>query len=115
MAESQAMEETKHEVPVVDEIKYRIQPRRYFDYSCKNKDWELEIHLPGVVKSDIKLKFLRDAYIMEARRGEALYRVSEYVPFEIDKDSITANYENGLLKIKGKIKDPMAEAVEIKL
>ena len=82
---------------------------------CYGISGQIEIHLPGVEKSEIKLKFLKDAYIMEARRGKALYKLSEYVPFEIDKDSISANYENGLLEISGKIKDPMAEAVDIAL
>ncbi len=108
-----AVEKVNHDVKPVDEIKYQIRPRRYFDYSCKDKTWEIEVHLAGVEKSGIKLKFLDNAYIMEARRGKALYRLSEYVPFDIDKDSVSANYENGLLEIKGKIKDPMAEAVEI--
>lgn len=115
MAESQAVEQVKHEVAAADEIKYRIRPRRYFDYSCKDKTWEIEVQLPGVDKSEIKLKFLKDAYVLEARRDKALYRLSEYVPFEFDKDSISANYENGLLEIKGSITDPMAQAVEIKL
>ena len=115
MAETQAVENVNHELPAENKIKYRIRPRRYFDYSCKDKTWELEIHLPGVKKSEIKLKFLNEGYVMEARRGQALYRLSEYVPFEIDKDSISADYENGLLEIQGKIKDPMAEAVEINL
>ena len=115
MTESQAVEEVKHETPAVDEIKYRIRPRRYFDYSCKEKTWEIEVQIPGVEKNNIKLKFLKDAYVLEAKRGKAIYKLSEYVPFEFDKDSISANYENGLLEISGKIKDPMAEAVDIKI
>ncbi len=114
-AEAHIVEKPHEEVQKQEPIKYRIRPRRSFDYSCKSREWELEIHLPGVNKSDVKLKFLNEGYILEARRGKAIYKLAERLPFEIDKDSIEANYNNGLLEIKGKITDPMAEAIEIKL
>ncbi|MCF2139288.1 MAG: Hsp20/alpha crystallin family protein [Candidatus Lokiarchaeota archaeon] len=96
-------------------IKYRIRPTRYINYDCVDNSWEMEFHLPGVAKENVKFKILKDAYSLEATRDQALYHTSEYLPFEIDLDSVKAEYNNGLLYVSGKIKDPMADAVEIKL
>ncbi|MHA1775509.1 MAG: hypothetical protein DRO88_02955 [Promethearchaeia archaeon] len=98
-----------------EEIKYRIRPTRYLNYDCIENKWEMEFHLPGVPKENVKFKILNDAYSLEAKRDQALYHSSEYLPFEIDTDSVKAEYNNGLLYVSGKIKDPMADAVEIKL
>ena len=97
------------------EIKYRIRPTRFINYDCAKHNWEIEFQLPGVKKETIDLKFLKNAYTLKATRGQALYHTSEYLPFEIDSDSIEADYNNGLLSIKGKIHDPLEDAVEIKL
>lgn len=96
-------------------LKYRIRPKRYFNYECDTKKWELEFHLPGVSKEKVSFKVMKDSYSLEAIRDQALYTTREKLPFEIDVDSVKAKYENGLLSISGNIKDPMADAVEIKL
>ena len=98
-----------------DEIRYRIRPTRYLNYDCAENTWNMEFHLPGVDKNNIDLKFLNNAYALKARRDQALYHNSEYLPFEIDEKTIEADYSNGLLYVKGHIKDPMDDAVEIKL
>lgn len=97
------------------QIKYRVRPTRYVNYDCADNTWEIEFHLPGVKKEEIDIKFLNNAYSLEAKRDAALYHASEYLPFEINLDSIKADYNNGLLHVNGKIKDPMEDAVEIKL
>lgn len=97
------------------EIKYRVQPTRHVNYDCSDNTWEIEFHLPGVKKENIDIKFLNNAYSLEATRDKAVYHASEYLPFEINLNSIKADYNNGLLYVNGKIKDPMEDAVEIKL
>jgi len=97
------------------DIKYRIRPRRYFNFDAEEKEWELEIHLPGVEKSEIKLRILPNLYDLKANRGEVMYSLTQYFPWNIETDSVKANYENGLLMVSGKIRDPMADAVPIKL
>ena len=108
----------KKEVGTVNEgskIKYRIRPTRYLNYDCARSTWDVEFHLPGVKKEDIDIKFLKGAYHLEAVRGQALYHASEYLPFDINPDSIKADYNNGLLHVKGTIHNPLDDAVEIKL
>lgn len=97
------------------QIKYHIRPSQYLDYDYETSEFTLEIHLPGIAKSDIKIKFLEDAYSIEGRRDEALYSVSDYLPFDINVKSIKAEYDNGLLRITGKIKNPLDEAYDIKI
>ncbi|MHA1767797.1 MAG: Hsp20/alpha crystallin family protein [Promethearchaeota archaeon] len=110
---NEAIEEKKEEKE--EKIKYRIRPTRYFSFDAEKKEWELEIHLPGVKKADIKFRVLPNLYDLKAQRGEALYSLTQYFPWDIDTNSVKANYENGLLIVNGKIRDPMADAVSIKL
>jgi len=97
------------------EIKYRIRPKRYFNFDAENKEWELEVHLPGVQKSEIKLRILPNLYDLKAQRGEVLYSLTQYFPWDIETDSVKTKYKNGLLLVSGRIRDPMADAVPIKL
>ena len=100
---------------IEQEIRYKIRPKRFFNFDAEEKEWELEIHLPGVQKSEIKLKILPNLYDLKAYRGEALYSLTQYFPWNIETDSVKAEYKNGLLIVSGKIRDPMADAVPIKL
>ena len=97
------------------EIRYRIRPRRYFNFDAEDKEWNLEIHLPGVEKSEIKLRILPNLYDLKAYRGEVMYSLTQYFPWNIENESVKADYENGLLMISGKMRDPMADAIPIKL
>ena len=98
-----------------NDIRYKIHPRKYFNYDCETNDWSLEIHLPGVEKSQIKFKILPTFYDLEARREHALYSSTSYFPWEIDTESIEAKYESGLLIVKGKIRDPLDKSYSIQL
>jgi HSP20 family molecular chaperone IbpA len=108
-------ETTPQESSEAPKIKYRIHPTHHLDYDCCGIDWSLEIHLPGVKSEDIDFKVLKESYILEARREVALYTLSGYFPFVADVKSVKGSYENGLLTIKGKVLDPLAEAVELKI
>jgi len=91
-----------------------LKPIRYWNFDADG-NWEIEIHIPGVKKDSIKLKILNELYDLKAKRGNVNYTLTEYFPCNINPDSIDARYDNGLLYIKGKVKDPMDDAVEIKL
>jgi len=97
------------------EIQYHIDPTHFMSYNPNDLTWRIEIHLPGISKDQIKIKYVDDSLVVEAKRGNAEYHVEEYLPFEVVANSIKGKYENGLLEITGNIKDPMAEAYEIKL
>ena len=108
-------QEAPQETKESPKIKYRIQPTHHLEFDCCGTDWSLEIHLPGVKAEDIDFKVLKQAYLLEARREIALYSLSGYFPFEADVKSVKGTYENGLLTIRGKVLDPLAEAYSIKI
>ncbi|QEE14414.1 Hsp20 family protein [Promethearchaeum syntrophicum] len=98
-----------------NESKSQISPIRYFNYNLKSNSWDLEIHIPGVKKEDIHVKFTKDAYNLEAQRKNDFFHIEESFPFNADVNSIKGEYANGLLKIEGNIEDPLSKAFEIKL
>ena len=112
--QSQELEEVKKKKDA-KEIKYHIHPTHFLSYDDETNEWELEINLPGIKKENVNLKFREDAFQLVATRDNAEYHLEEYMPFKVKKSSLEAEYRDGLLYVKGKIKDPMEDAVEIKL
>ena len=107
----------------LEEIKlkttYKVNPHYYTDFDYKSREISIEIHLPGVPKKNIKLRILPKFWYLKAFREEekskADYTVKEYFPIEINPDSTKAEFKNGLLKFTAKIKNPLDDAIEIKL
>ncbi|UYP43977.1 hypothetical protein NEF87_000262 [Candidatus Lokiarchaeum ossiferum] len=97
------------------EIKYKITPTSHFNVESTKKEWNLEIHLPGVDKSKIKFRVLPKYFDLSATRDNAHYSLSGHFPWEVDIDTVKGDYEEGLLYITGKIKNPMDDAYRIKL
>ncbi|MBN2156706.1 MAG: Hsp20/alpha crystallin family protein [Candidatus Lokiarchaeota archaeon] len=98
---------------------FRITPKYYSELDRKKNIMNFEIHLPGVQKEKVSLKILPDLMHLEATRemdnNEVIYTLTRYFSYEVEPDSIEANCSNGLLKFSVKIKDPLAEAIDIKL
>jgi len=98
-----------------NEILYRIQPHHAWSVDYDTNDWLLEVELPGVQKDKVKIRYLEDFYELRATRDKVEYVLADYFPFDIDLKSVTGKFNQGLLTITGKIRDPLAEAVEVKL
>jgi len=98
---------------------YRIHPTYYSDLDYDTRTITYEVHLPGVDKENVSLKVLPEFWNMEAtrkeRKSQAFYTLSRYFPYEVDPNSVKATFENGLLKFTVSLKDPLADAVDIKL
>jgi len=97
-------------------LQFRVIPTVYPSINQKLKELNLEIHLPGVKRENIQLKVLPELFDLRAKKDEStFYAISEYFPYDINCDTIEAHYENGLLQMKAKIKDPMDNACDIKI
>lgn len=97
------------------EYTYAIYPdiRRTINYDTKTVD--LEISIPGVKKEDIKLLVMPEMFHLTGKRGHMQYSANQAFGVEVVPEKTTAKYENGLLRVKAIIKDPMdaAKAVNI--
>jgi len=95
------------------EYTYAIYPdiRRTINYDTKSV--ELEISLPGVKKEDIKLLVLPEIFHLTGQRGQMQYCANQSFGVEVVPEKTQAKYENGLLRIKAFIKDPMDAAKSV--
>jgi HSP20 family molecular chaperone IbpA len=102
---------------MVNDSTFRTYPeiRRYVNYA--QKDVQVEISLPGVRKEDILLQALPDWFhLSAARQGDnLLYTANFNWGVEVNYDQVTADYNNGLLKIWAPIRDPLERAQEVEL
>ena len=77
----------------------------------------IEIALPGVKKGNIKLKMHEDSFNISAPRED---NNTEYVSTlalccPVKPEKADAKYENGLLRVEVPFKDPMEDAVAVKV
>jgi len=98
-----------------EDIYWRIRPNYSADFDNETGEYNARVDLPGVPKDHVKLRVLPDLFDLRATRQHTQYLLTEYFPYEMDVNSIEAKYENGLLLIKGRFKDPMESAVDIQL
>nr|MDO8117672.1 Hsp20/alpha crystallin family protein [Candidatus Sigynarchaeota archaeon] len=98
-----------------NEIFWRVRPYFSMDFNDATGEFNARVELPGVSKEHVKLRVLPDLFELKATTGHTQYTLCEYFPYEMNVDTIDAKYEHGLLVIKGKFKDPLDNAVQIKI
>lgn len=75
----------------------------------------IEIELPGVKKEDIKFKMHDDSFYVTATKEGIEYNGSYATCCPIKPDKAEGKYENGLLIVTVPYKDPLEDAVEVKI
>jgi len=96
-------------------IWYHIRPpfSSHFDYSTR--EFTCEVQLPGVPKDRVKLRILPELFDLKGTCEHVLYTLTEYFPAKVNVDTLDAQYNHGLLRMKVQFLDPLVEAVEIVL
>jgi len=89
-------------------VKYRITP----NYSAwvAEKEFIIQVALPGVSKENIKIKALKDLITLRAERGDILYSLDLTLHFDIVPNETKTNYEEGLLQMSFQLYDPLKDA-----
>jgi HSP20 family protein len=72
----------------------------------KGETVKLVAEMPGINKEDIKLEATERNVSIEAERGERKYRTNVPLPYEIEPSSASASFNNGVLEVKLKLKQP---------
>jgi HSP20 family protein len=75
----------------------------------------LEITIPGVEKKDINLKMHDDSCNLIAPRKDIEYVTTLSFCCPVVPEKSEAKYENGLLRVEVPFKDPMEDAIKIKI
>ena len=75
----------------------------------------VEVSLPGVKKGNINLKMHEDSLNLSAPREDFVYVATYSFCCPVSPDKAKADYENGLLKIEVPFKDPMEDAISVKI
>ena len=98
-----------------EDVWYRIRPTysSHFDYSTG--EFTSEVQLPGVPKERVNLRILPELFDLKATWEHVLWTLTEYFPVKVNVDTLDAQYNHGLLRIKVQFLDPLAEAVDIVL
>jgi HSP20 family molecular chaperone IbpA len=81
----------------------------------KYENLEIEVVLPGVEKKYISFKISEDGFYVKATKEGVEYADSYSICCPVNPDKATANYSNGLLKVKVPYQQPFENAVDVKI
>jgi HSP20 family protein len=71
----------------------------------KEGNLKLLVEMPGVSKEDLQISALEDNVTLEAAKDERKYRTEIDLQRDIDPDSGSASFNNGLLEVVFKLRD----------
>jgi len=82
----------------------------------KEKVLKLIAEMPGVEKKEIKIVVEGRTVNLDAEHGDKKYHTKVPIKHKIEEDSVKANYANGILEVRFKLKEeekPKGKTVEI--
>jgi HSP20 family protein len=71
----------------------------------KNNEFNITVEMPGIQKEDIEVNATEDEIVIRTE-GERKYYKSIKTPEPVDPDSASAKYNNGVLEVTLKLKEP---------
>ena len=81
----------------------------------KTQEVIVTLEMPGVEKKDIKLETIKDTIEVRAEKEERKYLKKIPLEVEIKPKSAKANYNNGVLEVKAKLKSQINKSTKIKV
>jgi len=81
----------------------------------ESENYHFEITMPGVEKETIKLKIHEDSFFVSGETENTIYVGSYAICCPIKPEKTKAIYKNGILKIDAPFKDPLEDAVDVKI
>lgn len=69
--------------------------------------------IPGVKKSDIQMKALKEKFMLRAPRKDILYQLDLDLNVEIEPENSKSTYNEGLLRVELKRHNPLDDAYEV--
>lgn len=82
------------------------EPFTSFMVDEEKNELKITAEMPGVEKKDINVSATEDEVTIEAESGGRKYFKSLKTPRQVDPDSSTAKYNNGILEVSLKFKEP---------
>lgn len=77
---------------------------------------KIAAEMPGVTKEDINITASEDRVTISAERGNKKYYTEVPLPVAVDPNSAEATYNNGILEVRLKAKEPVkSKGVQIKV
>jgi HSP20 family protein len=85
------------------------------DITTTDKEVKVTIEMPGIAKEKIKIKAYEDKVEVTADDPNRKYHEIVELPAEADIESVKSTYNNGILDITFKKKEPKSKGKEVKI
>ncbi|MHA2282260.1 MAG: Hsp20/alpha crystallin family protein [Promethearchaeota archaeon] len=109
------MEEIKEEIKEPEENKFLIAPEVCSWADDESETYKIEIQLPGVEKTNIKLKFHEDSYFIKGETEDTIYIGTYAICCPVKPEEAKATYNQGLLKIDVPFKVSEYHSIDVKI
>ena len=88
--------------PVVPQVAPEAHWHSIVDVFDEDEEIQIYAEMPGVSQGDIKLDLKEDILDISAEAGERKYHKEVLLPSAVQAETMTSNYNNGILEIKVK-------------
>jgi HSP20 family protein len=99
----------------IEKEKFVMSPEVCAWADDEKDNYHIEITMPGVEKDTIKLKLHEDSFFVKGETDNTVYVGSYVICCPVKPGETKAEYKNGILKIDVPFKDPIEDAVDVKI
>jgi len=99
----------------MSETRMKVDPETVVYSDKANVNLIVEFAIPGAPAESVELKILEDGLFLAAPARDIEYVSSLALGWPVRPEKATARYELGLLHVEVPFKDPMEDAVRVKI